>query len=243
MVSSNEVKALMLECFPSCPICLQNKGYEVLGADKDYVSCKKCNATWRSENFKKGEKLSQLTLTQPSSDGTGRSLLRKTFSIDFWQNWREELKTELETQARARAAFLLQCNNAVLTNREFRYRSDDEVFEDSWPISNMTIALVKDDGSLDIIFKDDTRREFKLGVDIWTKASAAGILLFGGIGTMIAGKLAFDNQIKATSQQWATAINALISKGQLPEMMYCKYCGAKNKSMVPKCMNCGAILE
>jgi len=153
------------------------------------------------------------------------------------------LKAEIETQARVRAAFLLQCNNAVLTNNEFCYRSDDEVFENSWLISDMTMALVKDNGSLEIIFKDETRREFILGVDIWTKASATGILLFGGIGTMIAGKLAIDNQIKATSQQWASVINVLISKGKLPEMIYCKSCGAKNKSMDSKCFHCGAIFE
>lgn len=243
MVSSNEVKTLMLDYFPSCPICFQKKGYDVLGADKDYVSCKKCNATWRSEDFKKGETLSQLTLTQPSSDGSARPLLRKTFSVNFWKNWREELKAEKEAQERVRAGFLLQCNNAVLTKNAFCYRSDDEIFEKSWLISDMTMAIVQDNGSLGIIFKDETRRDFKLGLDIWTKASAAGILLFGGIGTMIAGKVAIDNQIKATSQQWVSAINALISKGNLPEMTYCKYCGAKNKSIDSKCIHCGAILE
>ena len=99
MVSSNEVKALMLNYFPSCPICFKNKGYDVLGVE-DYVSCKKCNATWQSEDFKKGVKLSQLTLTQPSSDGTGRPLLRKIYSIEYWRNWRELLKAEREEKWR-----------------------------------------------------------------------------------------------------------------------------------------------
>jgi len=81
MAISDKVKALMLKHFPNCPICFQSKGYDVLGADNDYISCKKCNATWRSEDFKKGEKLSQLTLTQPSSDGTGRSLYAKHFRL------------------------------------------------------------------------------------------------------------------------------------------------------------------
>jgi hypothetical protein len=106
----------------------------------------------------------------------------------------------------------------------------------------MTMAIVQDNGSLGIIFKDGTKKEFKLSVDNWTKASAAGIALFGGVGTIIAGSMAIKNQIKATSQQWATAINMLISKGKLPEMIYCKYCGTKNKSTDSKCIHCGAIL-
>ena len=107
----------------------------------------------------------------------------------------------------------------------------------------MTIAIVQDNGALNIIFNDKTKREFELGLDIWTKVSIAGLALFGGMGSMIAGNMALNNQIKATSQQWASAINALIAKGKLPEMIYCKYCGTKNKSIDPKCLHCGAILE
>jgi hypothetical protein len=242
MVSSDDVKTLMQECFPKCPICYQSKGYDVLGVDKDYISCKKCFATWQSDDFSKGTKLSKLKLTQPSKEGVGSSLLKKTFSIDFWQNWREEFKAKLEVQAHARANSLLQCDNAILTNKEFRYRSDNEIFEKSWLISDISMAIVQDNGSLLIIFKDETKKEFSLGVDVWTKVSEAGILLFGGIGTIITGNMAINNKIKATSQQWASAINMLISKGKLPEMVYCKYCGTKNKSTEALCIHCGAIL-
>lgn len=242
-VSSKEVKAIMLACFPACPICYQSKGYDVLGADNDYVSCKKCNATWRSADFKNGEKLSNLTLTQPSKDDLGRSLLRKTLPIDFWQNWREKLNAELVNQAKARSAFLLLCNNAVLTEKEFRYRSNDELTEKFWLITDMTMAIVQDNGSLGIIFNDKTKKEFKLGLDTSTKISIAGLAFFGGVGSIIAGNMALNNQIKATSQQWASAINALIAKGKLPEMIYCRYCGTKNKSIDPKCLHCGAILQ
>jgi hypothetical protein len=122
----------MLQCFPKCPICYQTKGYDVLGANKDYVSCKKCCATWQSDDFSKNEKLSTLRLTQPSKEGVGRLLLGKTFSVDYWQNWREELKAKLAPQEHARANSLLQCDNAILTNNEFLYRSNDEIFETSW---------------------------------------------------------------------------------------------------------------
>lgn len=242
-VSSKEVKDIMLACFPACPICCQSKGYDVLGADNDFVSCKKCNATWRSADFKDGEKLAKLTLTQPSKDYLGRPLLHKTLSIDFWQNWRERLNSELVNQAKARSASLLQCENAVLTDKDFRYRPNDDIFERSWQISDMTMALVQNNGSLCIIFNDNAKREFELGLDVWTKVSIAGLALFGGVSSIIAGNMALGNQIKATSQQWASAINALIAKGKLPEMIYCKYCGTKNKSIDPKCSHCGAILQ
>jgi len=243
MVRTDEAKASMLKIFPKCPICYQNKGYDVLGADKDYVSCRKCYATWQSDDFSKGEKLSKLKLTQPSKEGVGRLLLGKTLSVDFWQNWREELKAKLDLQTHARANSLLQCDNAVLTNNEFRYRSNDEIFENSWLVSDISMAIVQDDGSLMIIFKDETRKEFNLGIDTWTKISEAGILLFGGIGTIITGNMAINNKIKATSQQWASGINMLISKRRLPEMTYCKYCGTKNALTEFKCVHCGAILS
>ena len=131
-VSSKEVKAIMLACFPACPICNESKGYDVLGADNDYVSCKKCNATWRSADFKNGEKLSKLTLTQPSQDDLGRPLLHRTLSIDFWQNWREKWIIEFVNQAKARSVALLQCKNAILTDKEFRYHSNDEIIDKSW---------------------------------------------------------------------------------------------------------------
>jgi hypothetical protein len=242
MVSSNEVKALMVSRFPYCPICSQNKGYDVLGVENTTVSCKKCNATWRSEDFKNGQAPSKLTLTQPASDGTGRYLLRKPLSVDFWRNWREELKAEMDARQQARVDCLLQCKNAVLSQKEFRYLSDEELFEKAWLIEDMSMAIVQDDGSLMIMFKDKTKREFILSVDNWTKISEAGILLFGGISTTIAGNMAIDNKIKAMSQQWASAINALISKSVIPEMIYCKYCRTKNKSTDSLCVHCGGIL-
>lgn len=164
-----------------------------------------------------------------------------TFANDFWcSKCREKVPREVALRlvfATKDGAVLLRCKNASLTNKEFCF------LDQQWEISNMTMALVHDNGSLAIEFKDGTTREFKLAVDNSTMATAAGLALFGGIGTIIAGNVAIRNQIKARSQQWASAINALISKGRLPEMVYCKYCGTKNKSADPKCIHCGAILE
>jgi hypothetical protein len=136
----------------------------------------------------------------------------------------------------ANDAPLLQCKDASLTNKDFHHQKE------SLLISDMIMALVENNGSLSIIFKDGNKREFRLGLSTGTVASAAGLVLFGGIGSLIAGNMALSNQIKATSQQWASAINCLISKNNLPEWIYCKYCGSKNKSVELRCLHCGAAL-
>ncbi len=98
MAKSSDVKSLMSKYFPKCPICLQSKGYDVLGADNDYVSCKKCSATWQSDDFKNCQDLKNLKLTQASNmvDLTGKVLLRKSYQVVFWLNWRENWRKEQE---------------------------------------------------------------------------------------------------------------------------------------------------
>ena len=126
--------------------------------------------------------------------------------------------------------FLLECKNASLTQSEFHYElvifdwvdewllqkvaPNERVEKQCWLISDMTMALVENNNSLCITFKDGTKKEFELDVNR-----------------------------KATSQQWATAINMLISKRILPKMIYCKYCKTKNNAINSNCVHCGAILE
>ena len=136
---------------------------------------------------------------------------------------------------------LLSCKNAVLTEKRFSFHDGKEVT--TWLISDMTMAMVADNTYLGITFKDGRTKVFKLAtLDSSTKTSAAGLILFGGVGSMIAGNMAIKNQIKSNIQQWASTINTLISKGKLPEMIFCKYCGTKNKSSDSICVHCGAIL-
>ena len=96
MVKSAEVKKLMLKYFPNCPICLTDKGYDVLGADNDAISCKNCSATWKSEDFIKSQELTKLMLVQNPTkyDITGKIQRRKYYSTDFWLNWREKWRGE-----------------------------------------------------------------------------------------------------------------------------------------------------
>jgi len=48
-------------------------------------------------------------------------------------------------------------------------------------------------------------------------------------------------RLQATTDRWVNEINRLAVK--VPKMIYCKYCGAKNKPTETKCVNCGALLS
>jgi hypothetical protein len=50
-----------------------------------------------------------------------------------------------------------------------------------------------------------------------------------------------DVRLQATIDRWVNEINRLT--GKVPKMIYCRYCGAKNKPTDIKCTNCGAPLS
>lgn len=47
-------------------------------------------------------------------------------------------------------------------------------------------------------------------------------------------------RLQATIDRWVNEINRLIAR--VPEMVYCRYCGAKNKPTETKCVHCGALM-
>jgi hypothetical protein len=100
MAKSSDVKSLMSKNFPVCPICLKSKGYDVLGSDNDYVSCKNCSATWQSDDFKECQELTKLKLTQnsPKYNLDGKIQIKKYYPNAFWLNWREGWKAEKEKE-------------------------------------------------------------------------------------------------------------------------------------------------
>ena len=49
-----------------------------------------------------------------------------------------------------------------------------------------------------------------------------------------------DVRLQATVDRWVNEINRLAVK--VPRTVYCKYCGAKNKSIDTTCVHCGAVL-
>jgi hypothetical protein len=92
MVTTEEVESMMLKCFPRCPLCNADKGYEVSGLTKSYVQCRSCGAKWFSADFVKCKELKQLQLWEPSYDGKGGSLKHKKYPVSFWQD-SETIKT------------------------------------------------------------------------------------------------------------------------------------------------------
>jgi hypothetical protein len=102
----------------------------VLGGDNDFKSCKKCHTPWQSEDFKKGERLTKLTLTHPSKDGVSKPLLRITRPVDFWQNWREAFKAEQEAMARKAVALFAgeEIKEAIYSMYDLSWREKYEGF-------------------------------------------------------------------------------------------------------------------
>jgi hypothetical protein len=186
-------------------------------------------------------------MKNPDCPNCGRT--GDTFADVFWCP-KCRIKYARNGELLSKSAYLLQCKNAFLTNKEFHYREgqnwedwvdDKKVEEKCWLISSMKMAIVENNGSLGITFNDGTKKIFQISADV-SKADVAGLVLFGGVGSLIAGNMALKNQKIANTQRWATTINMLISKGTIPEMIFCRYCGTKNKSEDSKCIHCGAIL-
>jgi hypothetical protein len=95
--TKEEVEKLMLDCFPSCPLCGAKGVYRVEGFfSKSYVRCKSCGAKWFSHNFEDGEELRNLILWEPAYNFRGDSLAKKKqeLPVEFWKD-PEKVKKEL----------------------------------------------------------------------------------------------------------------------------------------------------
>ena len=51
-----------------------------------------------------------------------------------------------------------------------------------------------------------------------------------------------EKLLKEVRQEKKRLAQEAISRGSLPAMIFCKYCGGRNKSDQTKCANCGAVL-
>lgn len=97
-MSTEEVEAFVQKCFPRCPLCGADKGYEVSGITKTYAQCRSCGAKWMSGDFPQCKEIKQMYLSNPANDGRGNSLkMPKKYPITFWQDSvsvQSALKTE-----------------------------------------------------------------------------------------------------------------------------------------------------
>lgn len=100
--------ALMIKCFPKCPICKTDKGYEARGwlPSSQSVKCKNCGAQWISRDFVSIKKLSKLELSEPPEDtevyatfiSQSHLKLKKSYSTDVWQAEMEGKTIEIQTE-------------------------------------------------------------------------------------------------------------------------------------------------
>ena len=95
MSSNEQIEAMMLRFFPTCPLCGANKGYYIPFA-KNSVECKDCHARWISDDFEKCDDLVKLRLKNPSKGGKGNTLLYKDKPVEFWRNYHQIEQTEKE---------------------------------------------------------------------------------------------------------------------------------------------------
>jgi ribosomal protein L40E len=52
-----------------------------------------------------------------------------------------------------------------------------------------------------------------------------------------------QDHLKSIREEKRKIAEQAIAKGTLPTMVFCRYCGARNKSEQTKCVNCGALLS
>lgn len=105
----------------------------------------------------------------------------------------------------------------------------------------MVMASVHKNGSLAIQFNNGKTEEFRLAPDNDAMDSATEMAWNRGSGGIIGAFRAINGNVKEKSQQWAAAINILVSK-RSHETVKCYRCGTENKSTETKCTTCGATL-
>jgi hypothetical protein len=96
--AKNKIETLMLQNFPTCPLCKADKtGYTISGHHNNQVQCKTCQAKWTSDDFINGQEIKFLKLTYPSSNGKGKEFLNQTLSAQFWKDPPTTTQTNLPT--------------------------------------------------------------------------------------------------------------------------------------------------
>jgi len=128
MVKEEQVVELMVRYFPKCSFCGSDSGYEVSGINKNYVQCKSCLAKWMSNDFIGGKELKKMQLWEPSKDGKGVSLLKKDYSVSFWQTLDlEQLEQSKVGKLTEEAPFILEEGEKVLLCRSKAIYYGEEV--------------------------------------------------------------------------------------------------------------------
>jgi len=145
---------------------------------------------------------------------------------------------------------LLECKNGKLFKDRLFY--DGSVFRIRYMVKAEMIQHM-----LVIGFKENTlsfkgtnvEGNKKLIFDVASrpsKLSAAGLILLGDIASMEAGRMAMQDKVDSSVQQWVTTINMLIalspsqpSMSSSQSKIYCSSCGTENSLEADFCFRCG----
>jgi len=155
---------------------------------------------------------------------------------------------------------LLECESGRLFKDEFSYMGIEfpvitmikaERVQHSLVISFKpnTINLDRLTKKINVPYCKDENGVVKLTFDVASrpsKLSAAGLILFGDIASMEAGRQAMQTKVDSSIQLWVTTINMLIAMSQpQPSMpvsqtkIYCTSCGTENSVEATFCFKCG----
>jgi len=103
MVTERDIRGLMVENFPRCPLCGSDLGYRVTSVIKGHVQCRSCRAEWFSLDFVKLGRLEKLAIKELpwgiQSYSIGERVLRRydEYPVCFWKS--------LETVGEGRRGF------------------------------------------------------------------------------------------------------------------------------------------
>jgi hypothetical protein len=67
-------------------------------------------------------------------------------------------------------------------------------------------------------------------------------VIFAGQGTHNEIRCSIDQLLRDVRQERRQAAQMALAKGSTPAIIFCRYCGARNKSNLSNCGNCGAVL-
>jgi len=260
IVNKEKIEQLMLQYFSACPLCSVSKGYDVQGWT---VKCRSCGAQWMSTNFFKCKDLKELTLLRPSQDGKGSSLAMKKYPIEFWQN-PEAIETESETLSIDMG--LLEGEKKKLEYVCARqFIGSPSMWDGQRAIEQRKGRLILTNDNL--IFTEQQgpwssnyMQALRIPLEEISGVSSGGVLikhlrvLVGTASTTEHHFTLFERQdfdmivaeiqkhLKETREEKKRIAKEALAKGTVPAMIFCRFCGTRNKSDQSFCANCGAPL-
>lgn len=218
-----------------------------------------------SMNFYRCKDLKELTLINPSSGGKGASLLRKKHSVDFWQN-PETINEESKALSPSIDVGLLEGEEKKLEYVCFRQiigppsmwdgQRSIEQRKGLLIFTNDNMIFMEQQG----LWSSNYMQALRIPLEQISGVSCGGVLikhLRVLVGTAITSEHHFtrferqdfniivneiEKHLKEVREEKKRLAMEALARGTVPAMIFCKFCGTRNKSDQSFCANCGAPL-